>query len=279
MWGATVVVTAVTAIASFLGAGGQRRSLPSTPPRDPGQLAASLSQAEQIIDDPASPAPELQGAGRLQQLATFELAVGPVRNERVVLPRLRGRAAASLRADLVAAVALARLNQPRRPLPPWKIIVPPPPGTLLGYFKAAQSRFGVPWPYLAAIEMIESDFGRVVGLSTAGAEGPMQFMPATWAEYGSGNVHNPRDAIFAAARFLVANGALRDMSGAVYHYNPSPDYVAAVRAYATRMRAEPRAFFGYYYWQVIYAHLGWPVILPVGFPKVRPIRLRSAGGP
>jgi membrane-bound lytic murein transglycosylase B len=254
-------------------------SLPSKPPRDPRQLAAALSQAEHVIDDPASPAAELQGAGRFQQLATFELAAAPVRRQRTVLAGLRGSVAASLRADLLAAAALSRLNQPRRSLPPWKIIAPPPPATLLGYFKAAQSRSGVPWQYLAAIEKIESDFGRVVGLSTAGAEGPMQFMPSTWAEYGRGDVHNPRDAIFAAARYLVANGAPRDMPDAIYHYNPSPDYVAAVRAYAGRMSADPRAFYGYYYWQVIYAHVGGPMILPVGFPKARPIRLGLVEGP
>ena len=99
----------------------------------------------------------------------------------------------------------------------------------------------------------------------------MQFMPATWAEYGRGNVHNPRDAIFGAARYLVANGAPRNMPIAVYHYNPSSDYVAAVRAYARRMAADPRAFYGYYYRQVIYARRGKLLILPVGFPKVRPV--------
>jgi soluble lytic murein transglycosylase-like protein len=191
---------------------------------------------------------------------------------------LSGAAAATLRANLSAAAALARLNQPRKALPPWRIAAPPAPVTLLGYFKSAQSRYGVPWQYLAAIELIESDFGRVVGLSTAGAEGPMQFMPATWAEYGSGNVHKQRDAIFAAARYLVANGAPRDMPGAVYHYNLSRDYVAAVRAYAGRMVADPRAFYGYYYWQVILARIGGLEILPVGFPRVHPLPLDRAAG-
>lgn len=101
----------------------------------------------------------------------------------------------------------------------------------------------------------------------------MQFMPATWAAYGTGNVHDQRDAIFAAARYLVANGAPADMPGAVYHYNLSPDYVAAVRAYAGRMKADPRAFDGYYYWQVILARGGGLVILPVGFPHVHPVPL------
>ena len=71
-----------------------------------------------------------------------------------------------------AAMALARLVSPRRSFPAWRILAPPAPATLLAYFKAAQARFGVPWEYLAAIEFVETRFGRVHGLSTAGAEGP-----------------------------------------------------------------------------------------------------------
>jgi soluble lytic murein transglycosylase-like protein len=212
------------------------------------------------------------------QLATFVVARSGAKSQREVRSRLTGAAAATLRSDLTAAHALARLKQPRRSLPPWKIVAPPPPTTLLGYFKSAQSRYGVPWQYLAAIESIETDFGRVVGLSTAGAEGPMQFMPSTWAAYGTGNVHHQRDAILAAARYLVANGAPGDMSGALFHYNPSPDYVTAVRAYATRMTADPRAFYGYYYRQVILAHVGGPLLLPVGFPKLRAVSLARVIG-
>jgi len=127
----------------------------------------------------------------------------------------------------------------------------------------------VPWEDLAGIELIETDFGRVDGLSPAGAEGPMQFVPATWAVFGQGDVRDPRAAIFAAARYLAASGGPADMAGAIYHYNPSRDYVDAVEAYAGRMQADPRAFNGYYYWQVIYARVGGLLILPPGFPRVR----------
>ena len=163
------------------------------------------------------------------------------------------------------------MNQPRKSLPPWRIIEPPGPQTLLGYFKAAQARFHVPWQYLAAIELVETQFGRVRGLSTAGAEGPMQFLPATWARYGRGNVNDPRAAIEGAARYLTANGAPQDMPDALLHYNPSRDYVTAVRDYATRMRADARAYYGYYWWQVFYTRRGRTFILPTGFPKVRPV--------
>jgi membrane-bound lytic murein transglycosylase B len=169
---------------------------------------------------------------------------------------------------------LSGIAAPHRFVPRWKIIQPPSPGTLLSYYKAAEARFGVRWEYLAAIELIETRFGRVRGLSSAGAQGPMQFLSSTWAQYGSGNINNQRDAIFGAARFLAANGAPRNMSDALYHYNNSFDYVRAVQAYANWMRADPRAYDGYYYWQVIYTLHGRAVILPVGYPTVRPVPLQ-----
>lgn len=255
--------------------GGAHRAAVSVPtiPSDPVALAAALTQAQQVIDTPGSSAAQLQSAGQLEQLATIVLAHGRAGTRRAVLGHLTGSAAATVRANLTAAAALGRLNQPRKRLPPWRITAPPPASTLLGYFKAAQARYRVPWQYLAAIELIETDYGRVVGLSTAGAEGPMQFMPATWAAYGRGNVHNQRDAILAAARYLAANGAPADMADAVYHYNLSPDYVSAVRAYARRMTADPAAFLGYYNTQVILARTRGLEILPTGFPKARPVPL------
>jgi membrane-bound lytic murein transglycosylase B len=102
----------------------------------------------------------------------------------------------------------------------------------------------------------------------------MQFLPSTWSTYGRGNIDNPRDAILGAARFLVANGARDDIAGALYHYNNSDDYVTAVQDYAQRMRADPRAYAGYYNWQVIYARVDGAFLLPVGYPRVRPERVQ-----
>jgi soluble lytic murein transglycosylase-like protein len=180
-------------------------------------------------------------------------------------------ARAGMRTNLAAAAALTPLAEHRSRLPPWRIIAPPPPGRLLGIFRAAQARSGVPWAYLAAIELVESRFGRIRGPSSAGAQGPMQFLPATWAEYGHGSIDDPRAAIFAAARFLRANGAPGDMAGALFHYNHSRGYVTAVRDYARHMQRDPRAYDGYYGWQVIYAYDHRTVLLPVGFPAVRPV--------
>jgi hypothetical protein len=247
----------------------------SPPPSDPVQLAAGLNSAQQVIDSPSSSVATLTRVGRFVQLATGVLRKQSPSARRETLARLDDPAAATIRADLAAAAALSQIPGPQiKSLPPWRIIQPPAPNTLLGYFKAAQAQFGVPWEYLAAIEMIETDFGRADGLSTAGAEGPMQFIPSTWAAYGRGNVRSPRDAIFGAARYLVASGAPGDMAGAIYHYNPSGFYVSAVQTYANRMRSDPRAYYGYYFWQVIFGDVHGTYILPLGFPKVPAIPLR-----
>jgi membrane-bound lytic murein transglycosylase B len=93
---------------------------------------------------------------------------------------------------------------------------------------------------------VESSFGRLRNDSTAGAQGPMQFIPSTWATYGHGDVHDPHASILAAARFLRAAGAPADERGALYRYNPSSAYVDAVERFAGRIRRDPRAFLVYY---------------------------------
>lgn len=251
-------------------AGPQSDQLPVRWPAGARQLASDINRAQGIIDDPASPSGDLADAGRLEQLATSAVARETPRARHATLALLRPWAAATVRTDLAASAALSRLTLSRKQFPPWRIAQPPGPGTLLADFREAQSRFGVGWEYLAAIEFIETRFGRVRGPSSAGAQGPMQFLPATWARYGGGNIDNQRDAIITAARYLVANGAPADMATALYHYNNSTDYVTAVVDYAGRMRADPRAYDGYYNWQVLYARVGRLFILPVGYPRVRP---------
>lgn len=288
-------VSAALVVAAFvvLRAGGPGRSSPPvTAPRPPSTSAAApgrltvspdlahrIDHAQAIIDHTGSPGPELAGAGRLQQLATRLLASERVVVRRATLARLSKPAAAAMRTNLEAAAALSGLTVRRKRFPPWRIIQPPPARTLLGYFHAAQSRFGVPWQDLAAIELIETDYGRIRGPSLAGAQGPMQFMPATWARYGSGSIDNPRDAIMSAARYLVANGAPGDMADALYHYNNSARYIHAVQDYASEIRADHRAYYGYYYWQVLFPHAGGTVILPAGYPKVRPTPIVSPDEP
>ena len=126
-----------------------------------------------------------------------------------------------------------------------------PAAELRAAYEAAQRRFGVHWSVLAAVNFVESAFGRVRSASESGALGPMQFMPATWRAYGmGGDVHDPGDAILAAANYLHASGAPRDLDRALYAYNHSTAYVRAIRRYAARMRADERTFETYYAWQV-----------------------------
>ena len=151
-------------------------------------------------------------------------------------------------------------------LPPWTIVAPRPAAELLADYQAAQAATGVPWTVLAAINLVETRMGRIVGPSSAGAQGPMQFLPATWARYGDGgDIHDAHDAIAAAARLLAANGAPRDLSTALYHYNPSVHYVRGVLAFAAAMAGDIRTFYGYYGWRVYAATTAGTFLLPEGY--------------
>jgi Transglycosylase SLT domain len=124
-----------------------------------------------------------------------------------------------------------------------------PVEALLGYYRASAGRTGIDWTYLAAINFIESDFGRTNGPSRAGALGPMQFLPATFAEYGAGgDIMSPRDSIAAASRMLARNGAPSDYGRALLRYNHSQNYVTAVTAYAAAIRGDTLWLTRFYYW-------------------------------
>lgn len=79
----------------------------------------------------------------------------------------------------------------------------------------------MPWQVLAAVNLVETGFRRLDGVSVANAQGLMQFLPSTWAEpgIGRGNIRNPDDAIQAAARYLVRRGARRDLRRGLWGYN------------------------------------------------------------
>jgi murein DD-endopeptidase MepM/ murein hydrolase activator NlpD len=110
-----------------------------------------------------------------------------------------------------------------------------PPRFLVTIYKAAAKRYHLPWQILAAINAIETGYGRDLSVSPAGAIGWMQFMPGTWKEYGlatdgshAPNPYDPRDAIFTAARYLAANDGSRDLRRALFAYNHALWYVDAV---------------------------------------------------
>jgi soluble lytic murein transglycosylase-like protein len=183
------------------------------------------------------------------------------RDRQVVLRRLghSTQAAAAVvriapaeRDDVLARLDLQRLAAGSPPLKTRIRVRPAPSATKLrDWYDEAQRRFQVRWQLLAAVNFVESAFGKVQNVSTAGAQGPMQFLPATWRAYGlGGDVHNPHDAILGAANYLRANGATHDERAALYHYNHSSLYVDAVLHYAHRITHVTDAFAEYYVWDV-----------------------------
>ena len=235
------------------------------PEGSPSTVAEALATSEPAIRNPSTPAGDLERHGRAQQVAYRQLAIHPEWMAQV-LSRLPDGLHATVRANANAGAELRALTKPQTALPPWRIVPPAPADELLGYYKAAEDSVGAPWNYLAAIHLVETRMGRIRGTSTSGAQGPMQFLPSTWTQYGSGgDINSNRDAIYAAARLLVRNGAPGDMANALFNYNRSQRYVTAVTAYAEQMGADERAYFGYYHWQVYYRLADGDRLLPVGY--------------
>ncbi len=235
-----------------------------------GEATALLEQlvmAERAVRDPAVTGKELAYMGHLQQLVYFRLIEradlrDPVFN---AIPKDLRRAA-----DLNIA-ALANLwlwdSTYVTELPEWRIVSAPPLHDLMTYYRESEAEFGVPWYYLAAINLVETRMGRIRGDSYAGAQGPMQFMPATWDAYGHGDINDARDAIHAAGRYLRATGAPDRMERAIWWYNHDDEYVDAVMKYGEVMREDPRAFRGFYGWQVYYVTANGTLLLPEGWAK------------
>jgi membrane-bound lytic murein transglycosylase B len=230
-------------------------------PRTATALSRRLTTTQRALDqavddwrdhgDPARGAPpEAVTLYALDQQRIHILLSARPSLARAVLDQLPGRIAAHARASVRARRMIGRLSTPQKPSR-IRTGPPRPAGQLLRFYRDAQRRFGVSWRVLAAVNLVESAFGRMRNLSTAGAQGPMQFIPATWAAYGmGGNIRDPHDAILGAANYLHANGAPRDYRTALYHYNPSSLYVNAVLEYANRIRRDSRNYFSYYSWQV-----------------------------
>ena len=154
--------------------------------------------------------------------------------------------------DIVLALRnLAAISRSPGRVPRLRIAGAAPAAELRRHYATAERRFGVRRSILAAINLVESAFGRVRSASEAGARGPMQFLPSTWRAYGmGGEIDDPRDAILAAANYLRRSGAPRDVDRALFAYNHSRSYVRAIRRFAARMRTDERVFLALYAWHV-----------------------------
>jgi len=214
-------------------------------------LRAAIAMWKTEGDPAAWPPPEDVELLALHEQRIYRMLGRDERLADEVFDRLPHRIAVQARANVRARVAL---NAHLRPISgPITLLVrrPEPADVLLAYMQEAAGRFGVAWEVLAAVMLIETRMGRVVSRSSAGAQGPMQFLPATWEAYGlGGDVHDERDAIIGAANYLKASGAPEDHRLALYRYNPLRSYVNAVSAYAKVMEGDPDAFYAYYNWQV-----------------------------
>jgi membrane-bound lytic murein transglycosylase B len=249
-----IAAIAGIALLCLVGCGGAS----ATP--SPQDLATQLSDNDAALrsaiddwraggDPPTAPPPQevLDRAAELQSEAR-NLAAHPNLADRVVpmLPRTLGIELSRLTTAQRDLLRLSRGARHRK----LKVGAPPPLADLIGFYREANQRLGIGWNYLAAIHLVETKFSRVKSDSVAGAKGPMQFIPSTWAIYGhGGDIHDPHDAILAAARLLRANGAPGRYGPALRAYNPSGLYVDAVSRYAKEIGRDPYAIYYLYCWQ------------------------------
>jgi membrane-bound lytic murein transglycosylase B len=240
---------------------------------DAAGLAVQAAAAERDARNPAVTGDALMRAGWTQQVVSRALA-----EKQSMLPSVLAAVPAEYRAaveaNVKAAVDLRALTKPRDKLPDnWRIVAPAPIDELLGHYRAAEKAIGVPWQYLASIHFVETKLGRIRGTSTAGAQGPMQFLPSTWTQYGGGgDINSNADAIMAAARMLKRNGAPERIDDALFSYNRSKLYVNAVKLYAQQMAADAQAFRGYFHWQVAYRMVDGDRFLLEGYPERAAVR-------
>ncbi len=248
-------------------------TLPAQPPpaSDPVVLAGDLGADEQALRDPSSSEAVLVAAAHRQQAAYRTLGRRPEWDP-IVRPRIPPSLLEIYDRNVDARRQLTALNrgEAKDTLPAWRIDPPLPADVLLGYYHDAEAATGVGWNYLAAINLVETGFGRIVGVSTAGAEGPMQFLPPTFAKYGDGgDILSPHDSIMAAGRYLAANGFADDREHAIFRYNNSSHYVSAVNDYAAVLASDPAAFADYYRWDIYYYTTSGDVLLPIGYVETQ----------
>lgn len=189
--------------------------------RHPGSAGLKLPTGGAGLPQLSPVAPvKLPGGTHPAKAVTTPSPLGSVSGPAVATPW-----SSSLGFDPAAAAAFSQLSG-------LYANIPGPPAFLIPIYQHAGRRYHVPWQVLAAINSIETNYGRNLSVSTAGAIGWMQFMPGTWASYGvtadgrgAPNPYNPRDAIFSAGHYLAANGAARDLRGAIFAYNHAVWYV------------------------------------------------------
>ena len=252
-------VAALAAVAAALLGGGAVEIAPdaaaATPQERASQIAANDAELRRGIDewrttagDPpaAPPPPEVMAAAAFLQEQIRFLA-GRRAEAKATIAALPSGLRRQVKDLVSAARKLRRLSKgaKNRRL---KTGEPESLANLVAHYRKAKRRYRIGTHYLAAINHVETKFGRVKSKSVAGARGPMQFIPSTWRIYGKGSIHDPHDSIQAAARLLRDRGAPRSYRRALFAYNNSKLYVQAVRIYARLIARDPDALEFLYCW-------------------------------
>lgn len=237
----------------------------AAPGPDPAAVAADLVAADQALRNPSAPEQVLAAAARRQQVAYRTLGAHP-EWDAIARPQIPAALLEVYDRNIDARRQLMALTEPKSTMPPWRVVPPVPANELMAAYRAAEAASGVPWNYLAAINFVETGFGRINGVSDDAAQGPMQFLPSTFAAYGNGgDINSPRDAIMAAGRLLAANGFATNRDKAIWGYNHSDHYVRAVNDYAAVIGGDPAGFASYYRWDTYYRTTAGDLLLPVGY--------------
>jgi murein DD-endopeptidase MepM/ murein hydrolase activator NlpD len=246
----------------------QTTPAPETTPTEPAQPTppASSPNDSSTNASPATPTQEPKAAKQVKQETTGkdEKAQAPVEPEK----KSRDEKDAKSEADQPKDTGVGRKpdGTPTPANPTFSEALPGPapigvpnffidkfriPLFLLPIYQAAGIEYGVRWEVLAAINEIETDYGRNLNVSTAGAVGWMQFLPSTWKRYGVDANHdgrkdpyNPVDAIFSAARYLKAADAQTDVRQAIFAYNHADWYVDSVLMRASLLGGMPADLVG-----------------------------------
>jgi Transglycosylase SLT domain len=221
---------------------------PAPAPSGSGPEVASTPQVQGQRAQGSTPgAPARAGKARAKSNRTHGGPAGPAGGS-AAAPRAGRRAPSpsALTPPLPLAFSASLSGVPSFFIESFRI-----PPFLLPIYQAAGTAYGVPWQVLAAINEVETDYGRDLSVSSAGAEGWMQFLPSSWATYGVDangdgfkDPYNPADAIFAAARYLRAAGAATNLRGAILAYNHSQAYVESVMLRAKLLGGTPSELLG-----------------------------------
>ncbi len=215
--------------------------------RTTGGGAATVAAARPATRPPAARPPGCSASRTRRARAPRTIAKGE--KQKIEQPALRnpdGSPSDTNPGLTVATFGPAPIGVPNFVIDSFEI-----PPFLLPIYQSCGTEYGIPWQVLASINKIETAFGTNLNVSSAGAEGWMQFIPSTWAAYGVDanndgrkDPYNPVDAICAAARYLRAAGGDKNIRQAIFAYNHADWYVDEVLLGANQYGKLPDALVG-----------------------------------